>query len=126
LHKGDRPAREDNIRDFLRGIGTIEKIRGLVGEELFGLLVTDFYMGLNEILKAVTGEELSHLEVDVLKFLVDWAYWRHMTLELYEFTPEYIVRQLHANKNEITKAIEKLKGLGLLEDCNSYADSVLR
>jgi len=65
-------------------------------------------------------------EVEVLKFLVDWAYLRHMTLELYEFTPKYIAKQLHANKNEIIKAIEKLKRLGLLEDCNSYADSVLR
>jgi predicted transcriptional regulator len=83
------------------------------------LLITEFYTGLNEILKAVTGEELSQLEVEVLKFLVGWSYWRHLTLEHFTFTPKHIAKHLHAKRNEITKAIEKLKRLGLLEDCNS-------
>lgn len=36
----------------------MEKIRGLIGDSLFHLLVLDFYKGLNDILKAVTKQEL--------------------------------------------------------------------
>jgi len=125
LHRADRPSQERNIRDFLRGIGIIEKIRGLIGEQLFGLLVVDFYKGVNEILKRTVGEELSQSEIDVLRSMMNWCYWRHYTLEFFKFTPEKIASYLGAEEQEVEAALEKLKKIGLVEFLNSGDDSVL-
>jgi DNA-binding MarR family transcriptional regulator len=117
---------EKIIRDFLRGMAITEKIRGIIGDALFSLLVKDFYAGLNEILKAVTGEQLTRLEVDVLKFLTEWSYLRHAILEYAIFTPEDIAKKLRTKKSDVIRAIDKLKKLKLLEECSTIADSILR
>lgn len=126
LHKADRPVRERNIRDFLTGIGSIEKLRVLIGEDIFGSLVTDFYEGLNQILVAIGEKELSQLEIDVLKYLVGWARLRHITFQFFQFRSEDIAKNLGADEEDVEVAVKNLRHLGFLEQLDSSADSVFR